>query len=149
MHAQIFQRLNGGADRGERGDADMFDKDVLRGRGAALHPVQHHGIRARLHGKRHVVIGARGADLDVDGHLPAGDLAQLGDLDLQVIRPGPVGVTAGALRWSIPSGSVRIRATRSLIFWPSSMPPPPGFAPCPTTTSIASGALRKSSGFIP
>ena len=39
-------------------------------------------------------------------------------------------------------------ATLSLIFWPKSIPPPPGFAPCPTTTSIAS-AFLKSSGFIP
>ena len=34
------------------------------------------------------------------------------------------------------------------IFCPSSIPPPPGFAPCPSTTSIAS-AFRRSSGFIP
>ena len=53
-----------------------------------------------------------------------------------------------ALRWSIPFGRSRISATRSEIFWPSSMPPPPGLAPWPTTISIAS-ALRRSSGFIP
>jgi hypothetical protein len=43
---------------------------------------------------------------------------------------------------------VRMAATRSEIFWPSSMPPPPGLAPWPITTSIAS-ALRRSSGFMP
>ncbi len=53
-----------------------------------------------------------------------------------------------ALRWSIPGGRSRISATRSEILWPSSIPPPPGLAPCPITTSIAS-ARRKSSGFIP
>ncbi len=37
----------------------------------------------------------------------------------------------------MPCGSVRISATRSEIFWPSSMPPPPGLAPWPTTTSMA------------
>ena len=53
-----------------------------------------------------------------------------------------------ALRWSIPLGRSRISATRSEIFWPSRMPPPPGLAPWPTTISMAS-ARRRSSGFIP
>ena len=53
-----------------------------------------------------------------------------------------------ALRWSMPAGSVRIPATRSEIFWPSSIPPPPGLAPWPSTTSMAS-ALRRSVGFMP
>ena len=48
----------------------------------------------------------------------------------------------------MPGGSVRISATRSLTFWPSSMPPPPGLAPWPITTSIASAA-RRSSGLNP
>src|SRR5205807_357469 len=37
-----------------------------------------------------------GAHLDVDRYLPVGDLAQLADLDGQVVRAGPVGVPAGA-----------------------------------------------------
>ena len=45
-------------------------------------------------------------------------------------------------------GKVRIFATRSEIFWPSSIPPPPGLAPWPTTISIAS-ALRIWSGSMP
>ena len=48
----------------------------------------------------------------------------------------------------MPSGKVLIPATLLLIFCPRSIPPPPGFAPCPTTISIAS-AFLKSSGFIP
>ncbi len=42
-----------------------------------------------------VVIGPRAADLDVDRLLPVGDLAQLEDLDLEVVRAGPVGMAAG------------------------------------------------------
>ena len=53
-----------------------------------------------------------------------------------------------AERWSMSLGKVRIWATRSLIFCPKSIPPPPGLAPWPSTTSMAS-ALRKSSGFMP
>ena len=46
----------------------------------------------------------------------------------------------------MPLGRVRISATRSEIFWPSSMPPPPGLAPCPTTTSMASAACAGRPG---
>ena len=53
-----------------------------------------------------------------------------------------------AQRWSIPSGRSRIAATRAEIFWPSSIPPPPGLAPWPMTTSMAS-QRRRSSGFMP
>ena len=35
-------------------------------------------------------------DLDEDRLLPVGDLAQLADLDLEVVRTGPVGMAAGA-----------------------------------------------------
>ncbi len=73
----------------------MLDEHLLRGRGAALHAVQHHNIGARLHRERGIEIRARGADLDVDGLLPVGDLAQLLDLDLQIVGSGPVGVAAG------------------------------------------------------
>ena len=48
----------------------------------------------------------------------------------------------------MPSGRVRIPATRWPTFWPSSMPPPPGLAPWPSTISIASAA-RRSSGLNP
>ena len=50
-----------------------------------------------------------------------------------------------AERWSMPGGRVRMAATRSLTFWPSSMPPPPGLAPWPMTISMAS-AWREVGG---
>ncbi len=95
MHAEILQRLNGGADAGERRHADIFDEHVLRCRGAALHAVEHDDIGAGLHGKRRVIIGACAADLDVDRLFPVGDLAQFHDLDFEIVRTGPVGMTAG------------------------------------------------------
>ena len=57
----------------------------LCGSGAALHTIQNHHIGPSLHGKRCVVIGARTADLDVDRLFPIGDLAQLKELDLQIV----------------------------------------------------------------
>ena len=53
-----------------------------------------------------------------------------------------------AERWSMPGGSVRMAATRALTFCPSSIPPPPGLAPWPTTISTAS-AWRRSAGSNP
>ena len=73
----------------------MLDEHVLRRRGAALHAVEHDHIGARLHRQRRVIVGTRRPDLDVDRLLPVRDLAQLVDLDLQIVRPGPVGMPAG------------------------------------------------------
>ena len=73
----------------------MLDEHLLGGGRAALHAVDDHDIGARVHGEFHVVVGAGGADLDVDRLFPVGDLAQFVDLDGQVVGPGPVGVPAG------------------------------------------------------
>ena len=88
-------------------------------------------VCARLDGEGHVVVGARRADLDEDRLLPVGDLAQFLDLDLEVIRTGPVGVATGAALIDALRAGRASPATRSEIFWPSSMPPPPGLAPWP------------------
>ena len=85
-----------GADGGERRDAGVLDEHLLRGGGAALHAVEHDHVGAGLDRERGVEVGPRGADLDVDRLLPVGDLAQLADLDLEVVGPGPVRVAAGA-----------------------------------------------------
>ena len=42
----------------------------------------------------------------------------------------------------MPAGSVRIPATRSLTFWPSNMPPPPGLAPWPMHDLDGVGAVH-------
>ena len=73
----------------------MLDEHFLRRRGAALHAVEHHDVGAGLHRERGVVIGTRSADLDVDRLLPIGDLADLLDLDLKIVRAGPVRMAAG------------------------------------------------------
>ena len=92
--AEFRQRLHRLRDRGQRRDADVLDEHLLGGGGAALHAVDHHDVRAGVHGELDVVVGAGGADLDVDRLLPVGDLAQLVDLDGQVVGAGPVGVPA-------------------------------------------------------
>ncbi len=74
----------------------MLDEHVLGRRGAALHAVDDHHIGAGLHGERHVVFRAGGADLHIDRLLPIGDLADLLDLDGEIVGTGPVGMAAGA-----------------------------------------------------
>jgi len=74
----------------------MLDEHFLGRRRAALHTVEHNHVGAGLHRQLDVVVRPAGADLDVDRFLPVGDLADLGNLDRQVVRAGPVRVPAGA-----------------------------------------------------
>ncbi len=96
MNVELLQRLDRLAQRRQGRDAGMLDEDVLRRAGAALHAVEHDDVGARLDRQRDVVFRPRRADLDVDRLLPIGDLAQLLDLDLEIVGAGPIGVAAGA-----------------------------------------------------
>ena len=96
VHVQLLQRLDRLADGGEGRNARVLDEDVLGRGGAALHPVHDHRVRPRLDREGDVEPDPRGPDLDVDRKLPVGDLAQLLDLDLEVVGAGPVRVAAGA-----------------------------------------------------
>ncbi len=73
----------------------MLDEHLLSGSRAALHPVDHHHVGARRHGQLHVVVDPSGPHLHVDRNGPIGGLAELLDLDPQVIGTHPVGVAAG------------------------------------------------------
>ena len=94
-HADVAEGLGGHAHGGQGGDAGVLDEDVLGGRGAALHAVDHDDICAGGHGQLHVMVDPGGADFDVDRDGPVGGLAQLLDLDAQVVGADPVGVAAG------------------------------------------------------
>ena len=95
VHSEILERAHRLADTGKNGLAHVFDEHILRRRRAALHPVENDHIGPGLDRQRGVEIGACAADLDIDRHPPAGDLAQFQKFDFQIVRPGPVGVTAG------------------------------------------------------
>ena len=98
VHAHLLQCRHGLADTRERRQANVLDEHVLRGGSTALHAVEHDHVGAGLHGQLRVVVRAARADLDVDRLLPVGDLTDLLDLDLEIVRAGPVGMTArGAL----------------------------------------------------
>ena len=112
-------------------DAGVVHQRVGRGAGAALHAVDHDHVGAGLARQLDVVGHAAGADLDVDRDLPVGRLAQLLDLDLQVVGPDEVGVAARGERWSTPGRQLRASAMIGDTFAPSSTPPVPGFAPWP------------------
>ncbi|MNC47926.1 hypothetical protein D3C75_970130 [compost metagenome] len=96
MHVHLLQRLHGLRDGAEDRDADVLDEHFLRRGGTALHAVEDDHVGAGLHRQLDVVVRAAGADLHVDRFFPVGDLADLGNLDRQVIRAGPVRVAAGA-----------------------------------------------------
>ena len=95
MHAEILQCLNRRPNAGERRLTDVFDKDILRCGGAALHTVKHHDIGTGLHSQCSVIIGTCAADFDIDRLLPVSELAQFKNLDFEIVRPGPVRMPAG------------------------------------------------------
>src|SRR6516165_12392604 len=74
----------------------MLDKNLLRGAGAALHSVEHDDVGAGLDRELDIVTRPRRPDLDKDRLFPIGGLAQLGDLDRQIVGPGPIRMAAGA-----------------------------------------------------
>ena len=94
MHAQVLQRTNGLGDGSNRRNADVLDEHILGRSRATLHTVEHNTIGASLDRERRVVERTGGAHLHIDGHLPVGDLAQLDDLDGEIVGAGPVGVAA-------------------------------------------------------
>src|SRR5438093_5216951 len=96
VHVQLLEGVHGEAGRRERGYADVLDEDVLRRGGSALHAVYNDDVGPRLDRQLHVVVRARRANLDEDRLLPVGDLAQLVDLDLEVVRSRPVRMAACA-----------------------------------------------------
>ena len=109
VQAELLQRLDGERDRRQRRDADVLDEDVLGRRRPALHPVDDDHVGTRLDRELDVVVRARRADLDEDRLLPVGDLAQLVDLDLEVVRSRPVRVAATRCAGRCPSAG---RASR-------------------------------------
>jgi hypothetical protein len=95
VHTELLERVHGQPDGRQRRDADVLDEDVLCRRRPSLHAVHDDDVGARLDRELDVVVRAGGADLDEDRLLPVGDLAQLADLDLEVVGPGPIGMAAG------------------------------------------------------
>ena len=72
--------------------------DLGAGTGAAFHGVDVDRIRIALHCHANVVIDARRAELQLDRDLVVGGLADLLDLERQVVGPQPVGMAGrGAL----------------------------------------------------
>ena len=76
VHPKLLERVDGEPHGRQRRNADVLDENVLRGRRPALHPVDDDHVGAGLHGELDVVVRPRRPDLDEDGLLPIGDLAQ-------------------------------------------------------------------------
>ena len=95
---------------GERRDADVLDEDFLGSGRAALHAVEDDRVgTGRFHREGGIVVGPTAPPtLTRDRLFPVGDLAEFLDLDLHIVRAGPVGVPAGRTLVNADLGSVRI-----------------------------------------
>ena len=90
--ADVLQRAPRLGDRRHQRDPGLLGRGVRAGAGAALGAVEVDDVRAALGRHPHVVIDARGAQLELDRDLVVGGLADLLDLQRQVVGAQPVGV---------------------------------------------------------
>ena len=95
VKADIFEGGPGLADGGQGRDAGVLLEQLGRGAGSPFHAVDHDHVGARLGGQPDVVEDPRGPHLDEDRHPVVGRLAQLFDLDHQVVGAEEVGMPAG------------------------------------------------------
>ena len=96
MHAHLLQSLYRLRNGRQNRNPDVFDEHFLSGCSAALHAVEHNHVSPGFYRQLDVVVRSARADFHVDRFFPIGDFPDLGNFDRQVIRPGPVRVTAGA-----------------------------------------------------
>ncbi len=90
--AEIVQRLARLADRRHAGHSRILGREMRTGAGRAFHAVDIDRIRSALDRHAHVVIDARGAELELDRNLVIGRLANLLDLEREIVRTQPVGM---------------------------------------------------------
>ena len=88
----LGERVEALHDRREGRDADVLEHLVARRAGRALDAVEADVVEAVLVRDLDVVANAAGAELDRDRLLPAGRLAELLDLDHEVVGAEHVGV---------------------------------------------------------
>ena len=91
----VLERAPRLGDRGHERDAGLLGRDVRACAGAALGSVQVDDVRPALGRHAHVVVDARGAELELDRHLVVGRLADLLHLQREVVRAEPVRVPCG------------------------------------------------------
>ena len=72
----LVERLDGQRQGGQRRNAGVLDEHLLRRRRPSLHAVDDDDVGAGFDRQLDVVADARGPHLDVDRHLPVGDLPQ-------------------------------------------------------------------------
>ena len=90
--ADVLERPPRLGDRRHQRDAGLLGRDVRAGARAALGAVEVDDVRPALRRHAHVVVDARGAELELDRDLVVGRLADLLDLQREVVRAEPVGV---------------------------------------------------------
>ena len=90
--AHIVQRLASLADGRDARDAGLLRGDMRAGAGAALHAVDIDAVGAGLGRHAHVVIDAGGPQLQLDRDFAIGRLADLLDLEGEVVGAEPIGM---------------------------------------------------------
>ena len=90
--ADVLERAPRLGDRRHQRDAGLLGGDVRAGAGAALGAVQVDDVGPALGRHPHVVVHARRAELELDRDLVVGRLADLLDLQREVVGAEPVGM---------------------------------------------------------
>ena len=90
--AEVVDGPAGLADRRHARNAGLLRREVGAGAGAALHAVDVDGVRIALDRHAHVVVHARRPQLELDGDLPVRRLADLDDLQGEVVGTEPIRV---------------------------------------------------------
>ena len=88
--AEIVDRPAGLADRRHPGYAGILGGKVRPRTGASFHAVNVDRVGIALHRHPHVIVNARGTELELDRDLPVRRLADLVDLEREIIGTQPV-----------------------------------------------------------
>lgn len=96
MLPQLLERLDRLAQRRQGRNAGMLNKYLLGGAGPALHAIEDDDVGPRLDRELNIVVRTRRTDLDKDWLFPIRELAQLLNLDRQIVGASPVRMAAGA-----------------------------------------------------
>jgi hypothetical protein len=82
-------------DRGHERDSGLLRREVRPGARSALGAVEVDDVGPALGGHAHVVVDARGPELELNRDLVVGRLADLLHLQREIIGPKPIGMPRG------------------------------------------------------
>jgi hypothetical protein len=93
--AEVIDRAPGLTYRGHAGHTSVFRRQMRAGTGAAFHAVHVDAVGIAFHGHPHIVVDPCRAELQLDRDLPIRNLADLLNLERQIVRAQPIRMTGG------------------------------------------------------